>query len=150
MKRMAMLFAALVAAVKVAAPAAAPAPVPLVRAHSHNDYEQKRPLLDALDHGFCSVEADIHLVEGRLLVAHDLNQTQPDRTLEVLYLEPLRQRVKRNSGWVYLNGPRVWLLIDIKSDAEKTYAALREVLKSYADIVTVFRSGKIETNALTV
>ena len=27
-------------------------PVPLVHVHAHNDYEHKRPLLDALDHGF--------------------------------------------------------------------------------------------------
>ena len=27
-------------------------PVPLIHAHAHNDYEHKRPLLDALDHGF--------------------------------------------------------------------------------------------------
>jgi len=39
---------------------------PLPQAHSHNDYEQKRPLLEALDHGFCSVEADVFLVEGSL------------------------------------------------------------------------------------
>ena len=30
------------------------------------------PLFDALEQGFCSVEADIHLVDGKLLVAHDL------------------------------------------------------------------------------
>jgi hypothetical protein len=29
----------------------------LTRAHAHNDYHHPRPLLDALDHGFCSVEA---------------------------------------------------------------------------------------------
>src|SRR5207237_4622701 len=43
------------------------AAVPLIHAHAHNDYEHTRPLLDALDHGFCSVEADIHLVDGKLL-----------------------------------------------------------------------------------
>ena len=35
----------------------------LERAHAHNDYEHPRPLFDALDHGFKSVEADIWLVE---------------------------------------------------------------------------------------
>src|SRR5688500_5296112 len=56
--------------------------VPLTNAHAHNDYEHPRPLLDALDRGFCSVEADIHLVEGRLLVAHDRDKVRPERTLE--------------------------------------------------------------------
>lgn len=39
---------------------------PLPRAHAHNDYEHARPLLDALDHGFTSVEADVWLVDGEL------------------------------------------------------------------------------------
>ena len=34
---------------------------PLGQAHAHNDYYHKRPLLDALSHGFCSVEADVFL-----------------------------------------------------------------------------------------
>ncbi|MEU9588105.1 hypothetical protein AB0D70_32420, partial [Streptomyces werraensis] len=58
---------ALVAAgalVLMAAPASAAGAQPLPRAHAHNDYEHDRPLLDALDHGFTSVEADIYLVDG--------------------------------------------------------------------------------------
>src|SRR5687767_16008437 len=65
--------------------------IPLVQAHAHNDYEHSRPLLDALAQGFCSIEADVHWVAGRLLVARDRKDTKPERTLERLYLEPLRQ-----------------------------------------------------------
>ena len=118
------------------------APTPLVRAHAHNDYQHERPLLDALDHGFCSVEADIHLVDGALLVAHDLDQCRPDRTLEALYLDPLRGRVAKNGGRVYPDGPGFTLLIDIKSGTEDTYAALHDVLEGYADILTEFRKKK--------
>ena len=50
---------------------------PLAQAHAHNDYEHPRPLLDALDHGFTSVEADVWLVDGELLVAHDLATSGP-------------------------------------------------------------------------
>lgn len=32
--------------------------IPLARAHAHNDYVHTRPLLDALEHGFTSIEAD--------------------------------------------------------------------------------------------
>ena len=125
------------------------APKPLRHAHAHNDYEHKRPLFDALECGFCSVEADVWLVEGRLLVAHDRNQVKPERTLQSLYLDPLRERARRNGGRVYPNGPDVILLVDVKSDAGQTYSALREVLKNYADILTVFRSGNVTTNAVT-
>jgi hypothetical protein len=123
---------------------------PLIQAHAHNDYEHARPLLDALDHGFCSVEADIWLVDGKLLVAHDRNRVKPERTLEALYLDPLRDRVKQNRGRVYQDGPCCSLLIDVKSDAEMTYAALQDVLRRYADVLTEFDGNKVKTNAITV
>jgi hypothetical protein len=123
--------------------------VPLIHTHAHNDYEHKRPLLDALDVGFCSVEADIYLVDGKLLVAHDRSDVKPERTLQALYLDPLRERVKANGGRVYRDGPSVTLLIDVKSQSEATYKVLREVLKEYAPMLTIFREGKIEENAVT-
>src|SRR5579863_3505263 len=90
---------------------------PLPSAHAHNDYLHERPLLDALDHGFTSVEADIFLVQGKLLVAHDIAALRPERTLAALYLDPLRQRIRNHDGWVYDKGRSLTLLIDIKSDA---------------------------------
>ena len=125
-------------------------PPPLTRAHAHNDYEHTRPLFDALEHGFCSIEPDIWLVDGKLLVAHDRDKARPERTLQALYLDPLRERVHRNGGRLYPAGPPAMLLIDVKSDAEKTYTALREVLKQYADMLTIFREGSVQTNAITV
>lgn len=123
-------------------------PVPLTRVHAHNDYEHKRPLFDALDHGFCSVEADIYLVEGQLLVAHERSQVRPERTLQALYLDPLRQRVKSNGGRVYPNGPEVVLLIDLKTDWRRIYPVLRGVLKGYADMLVTFHDGVKQTNAI--
>src|SRR6267378_249318 len=79
-------------------------PTPLTQVHAHNDYMHTRPLMDALDQGFCSVEADIFLVDGKLLVAHTRTMTKPERTLQALYLDPLRERVKKNRGRVYPNG----------------------------------------------
>ena len=40
--------------------------------------------------------------------------------------------------------------MDIKSDAEKTYSALRDVLQQYADMLTEFRPDATETKAVTV
>jgi hypothetical protein len=123
-------------------------PAPLIAAHAHNDYLHQHPLLDALDQGFCSVEADIYLIDGKLLVAHDRSMTKPERTLQALYLDPLRARIRQNGGRVYRNGPEVTLLIDLKTDWRATYPVLREVLKEYADIFSTFRDGKRETNAV--
>jgi glycerophosphoryl diester phosphodiesterase len=129
--------------------AADPSPIPLTRAHAHNDYEHTHPLFDALAEGFCSVEADIYLVDGQLLVAHDRDQVSPTRTLESLYLDPLADRIRRNGGRLYKGGPPAILLIDVKSDAEPTYRVLRQVLLKYTNIFTRFADGQIATNALT-
>ena len=124
--------------------------VPLQRVHAHNDYEHKRPLFDALDQGFCSVEGDIHLIDGKLLIAHSTIDLNSKRTLQSLYLDPLRARIKQNGGRVYPNGPECVLLIDFKTAGEPAYAVLKEVLKEYSEFITVFRDGKKETNAITV
>ncbi len=125
-------------------------PTPLRRGHSHNDYEHKRPLLDALDEGFCSIEADIYLVDGKLLVAHDLKDVKQERTLEALYLEPLAERARRNGGRVYPGGPSVTLLVDVKSEADTTYKALDLVLGKYPKLLTRFTRQRVETNAVTI
>jgi hypothetical protein len=101
--------------------AAAAAPL----AHSHNDYEQPRPLLDALALGFDSVEADVWLVDGGLLVAHEASQVQSGRTLESLYLDPLR---------AHPPGRPLILLIDVKTEAVATYGVLDAVLEKYPDL----------------
>lgn len=113
------------------------------QAHAHNDYLHSRPLLDALDHGFCSVEADIFLVDGKLLVAHSRLELDASRTLQSLYLDPLKSRVAQGDGRVHRNGPAsIWLLIDIKSDAESTYQALHEVLAGYQEILARVDNGR--------
>lgn len=121
----------------------------LPQVHAHNDYAHKRPLFDALDHGICSVEADVFLVDGRLLVGHTRHQLKRRRTLERLYLNPLRKRVRRNGGRVYRNGPPFTLLIDLKSKALPTYQAVSAVLKQYSDIFTSFHNGVADPKAVT-
>ena len=126
------------------------APKGLAQAHAHNDYEHARPLLDALDHGFCSGEADIHLVDGELLIAHDAEDVRADRTLQKLYLDPLRKRIRANRGRVHRDQPAFHLLIDIKTAGEPTYRALHDVLAHYADMLTTYRNGQIETKPVSV
>jgi hypothetical protein len=130
--------------------AAEPTIVPLRQAHAHNDYTHPRPLLDALAQGFGSVEADLFLTPDGLLVGHDAKELKPGCTLETLYLDPLRERIKTHNGWVYTPGFTFWLLIDVKTEAEATYAALHEVLGRYDDILSVRRDGKFEPNAVTI
>ncbi len=124
--------------------------VPLERAHAHNDYEHERPLHDALGHGFKSVEADVWLVDGELLVAHDRALVQPERTLESLYLEPLRREIKANGGSAHEGDPDYFtLLVDIKSEDVATYQALHEELQKYRRMMTTFEAGRVKNGAVT-
>lgn len=129
---------------------AEPCPFLVARGHAHNDYAHERPLLDALALGFCSVEADINFVNGQLLVAHSLEQTRPERTLQRLYLDPLRERVRANGGCVHVGGRQFWLLIDIKTDSAATYAVLHEALEQYADMLTTYKGSEVTPGAVTV
>jgi hypothetical protein len=124
--------------------------VPLLHAHAHNDYLHNRPLLEALDHGFASVEADVFLVGDKLCVAHESSKTTADKTLQSLYLDPLQQRVKENGGHVYRNGSRFILLIDLKTKTEPTYQRLHEILAGYQDMLTTFDSQGRKDKAVTV
>jgi hypothetical protein len=116
---------------------------PMDRAHAHNDYVHARPLLDALDRGFGSVEADVYLVDGALLVAHDRDSVRAGRTLESLYLDPLRTWIQARDGRVFANRPPLTLLIDVKSDADSAWRALEPVLRRYGDIVTSWHGASV-------
>jgi len=121
----------------------------LTRAHAHNDYEHARPLLDALDHGFGSVEADVYLVNGDLLVAHNREDVRADRNLEKLYLSPLKKRFDDKKE--ILPGLKTLiLLIDIKGEALPTYQLLEKQIEPFKPMLTVFEGDEIKTNAVTI
>ncbi|MFI9587550.1 phosphatidylinositol-specific phospholipase C/glycerophosphodiester phosphodiesterase family protein [Streptomyces sp. NPDC052236] len=123
---------------------------PLRRAHAHNDYLHERPLHDALSHGFTSVEADIFLVDGELLVAHEPAHLDPTRTLRSLYLDPLLARVRANHGSVYRGYHRpVQLLIDIKTDGAAAYLELDRQLRHYRAMLSTYAYGQVRLGAVT-
>lgn len=120
------------ARVREALPAPRPAPATphriLPRAHAHNDYLHTRPLLDAVDAGFTSVEADIVLRDGVLHVAHEEASIRPGRTLASLYLEPLAELVA--SGRPLTAGKPFQLLVDIKDQPLASYQAIEAALQA--------------------
>ncbi|SEW24975.1 hypothetical protein SAMN05428988_3587 [Chitinophaga sp. YR573] len=120
----------------------------LPNAYAHNDYWHKRPLFDALDNGFTYVEADVYLRKGQLVVAHMLPVLQPSRTLDKLYLNPLSDHFKNDS--MGMNYPRITLMIDIKSDPEKTYQALADLLHRYESLLSYYENGTLYKRAVTI
>lgn len=143
-RRILCTFLALCALLFTGATAANAGARPLARAHAHNDYEHERPLFDALSHGFTSVEADIYLVGGELLVGHDPEDLVPGRTLQSLYLDPLARLTR--AGKVR----KLQLLVDIKNTGAATYTELDRVLRSYRKMLTSYRNGRVHRDSVTV
>ncbi|MFJ8776379.1 phosphatidylinositol-specific phospholipase C/glycerophosphodiester phosphodiesterase family protein [Streptomyces microflavus] len=160
-RRRALTVTLATAAAVIAAPAgvaaASPAavgrpsgPRPLRHAHAHNDYLHPRPLYDALAHGFTSVEADIFLVDGELLVAHDPAGLDPRRTLAALYLDPLRALVRAGRGGVHPHHRApLQLLIDIKADGVAAYRELDRQLARHRSLFTRYHHGRVRPGAVT-
>lgn len=117
---------------------------PLIQGHAHNDYWHPWPLFDALNHGFVSVEADVHLLQGELRVGHSPEEATADRSLKKLYLDPLKERAHSKDA------PPVTLVIDVKSDPEATYAAIIKLLANYHEILTSWHDNQVEARAVTV
>jgi len=125
--------------------------IALPNAFSHNDYRHIHPLADALENGFTNIEADVFLKDERLIIAHIDPFFKRRRTIEALYLEPLKERITANSGQVYKGYDHpVILMIDVKTGANNTYSALIPVLEQYKSILTRYDHGKIFPGAVTV
>ena len=137
---------------KLQVPPIKPNVTPLPNAHAHNDYEQSRPLWDALDQGFTSVEADVYLINDTLFVSHERPSfNNSAHTLENLYLKPLAERIRQNNNQVYAGykGP-FYLMIDFKTEAESTYKALEKLLHNYSSILTSYKGNSPKAGAVTL
>lgn len=106
-------------------------------AHSHNDYEQPNYFKEAYNAGFGSMEADIYLVNGTLLVAHNKKDVNPARTLAGMYLTPLARHVRENKGSPYINPQaQLELLIDLKDPKDSpAYQKTVALIRSYKDLL---------------
>lgn len=123
--------------------AAAQEPV-LVHGHAHNDYAHKRPLFDALENSFGSVEADIFWYGGQIKVAHIPLGLSSKKTLDELYLHPLDSIIKLNGGTVYKGQTTpLILMIDFKDAGAVLYPALQEAIKPYHNWLTLYQGDSI-------
>ena len=116
----------------------------LPNGHSHNDYTRDRPLYDALDNGFTSIEVDVYLHENRMVVTHDNKLLDEKPTIQELYLDPLKSIIKHNDGTVFQNSnAQLVLMVDLKSEKVTTYYALKDIFTAYLDIIEWYDSSKL-------
>ena len=95
--------------------------------HSHNDYLQTVPFWTGFGAGASSIEIDVILKDGKLMVAHEPETIDPRRTIESLYMDPIAGGLK--SGLI--PSFNFHLLIDLKTAAHPTLDVLLEVMKPY-------------------
>ncbi|EWC45307.1 hypothetical protein DRE_00706 [Drechslerella stenobrocha 248] len=132
--------------------------------HSHNDYWQEVPFYKAISVGAISVEADVYLRDGDLLVGHEEAALSPNRTLRSLYINPIIETLERqNPESKYTNETHcgifdqschrsLYLWVDVKEQPEKIWpivvaqlAPLRE-----RDWLTKWDGKKIIPGLVTV
>lgn len=106
------------------------------RVFAHNDYEGEVPFYTsyALQIGY--IEADVFLQDGKLMVAHHQHEIRDDRTLEHLYLDPLRKVLARNKGFAYADTARaLTLMIDLKTEGVSTLNAIVKALSKHPTLM---------------
>jgi hypothetical protein len=81
---------------------------------------------------------------------------KPEKTLEKLYLDPLLERVRKNttSGFmktrVFPGGPPFTLLIDFKTNGSEIYKRLQQVLPRYKEMLSRVENGTYLKGAVTI
>lgn len=97
-------------------------------AHAHNDYLHPTPFYSAFNTGFGSIEADVYPINNELFVAHGKSEIQKERTLKRLYLDAIKNELKKNPE------RQLNLLVDIKenyAEALKILIVQLKPLKKY-------------------
>lgn len=111
--------------------------------HSHNDYEQIRPLEAALDNGFRSVEVDIFIHKGRVVVSHIPLGLRLKGDIETLYFKPLQERIRRNGGTVYSNDSTTFIIyLDCKNGGNH-WTELRKIMDRYKEMFMKWEGDKV-------
>ncbi|ODH51054.1 hypothetical protein GX48_02839 [Paracoccidioides brasiliensis] len=128
-------------------------PIPV---HSHNDYWRDLPFYSALSAGCMSIEADVWLYDGELLVGHDQSSLTRSRTLQSLYIDPIMDVLRRQNphnpylseetrNGVYDADPSqtLYLFIDVKTSGPKTWPHVIAALEPlrHANYLTTLRNN---------
>ncbi len=139
MNRVKIILIGIVCCIQTISVTAQITPIP---GHSHNDYNREKPLIGALELGYRSIEVDIYLHKGKLRVSHDPFGLDKKPTLQELYLAPLLIITRTEAAKYALDSlmPLI-IMIDFKSDAEDTYAALKPFLEMYKEMLTITGEG---------
>ncbi|MFC5624391.1 alkaline phosphatase [Algoriphagus winogradskyi] len=99
--------------------------------HSHNDYLQTVPFWTAYGAGATSIEVDLILQDGILMAAHEVESIDSRRTIESLYLDPIKEGLKND----IIPSINFHLLVDLKTEAYSTLEVLEQSMLNYQDVL---------------
>lgn len=118
--------------------------------HSHNDYARCVPFYQAYAQHVASIEADLFLHDGVLLVGHDEEDLRADLTFEKLYVEPLVELFARNGGQAWRDSDEpLQLMIELKSETDPTLRAVTALLDRWPEVFDVRRNPRAVRIAVT-
>lgn len=125
-----VLFANL--ALCIVEPVLARAPM---QVHSHNDYRQRVPFYQAYAQQVASIEADVYLHKGCLLVGHDIEDLCPAMSFEDLYVKPLVTLFACNGGQAFRDSEcLLQLMVGLKSASEPTLRTVTGLLARWPEV----------------
>ena len=103
--------------------------------HSHNDYNRLAPFWEAYSQHCRSIEADVFLHKGQLLVGHEVKDLKKDNSFAVLYVEPIVRTFRSNGGCMWPDSKdRLQLMVELKSPTEPALSEVIKLLKQYPDV----------------
>ena len=103
--------------------------------NSHNDYNQAVPFYQAYSQKVQSIEIDLFLKDGLLIVGHDFENLKEYDTFDRLYVEPVKSLFVINGGraWKDSNN-RLQFLVEIKSDSHTTMQKLVDTFAANQEV----------------
>ncbi|MBR0285700.1 MAG: alkaline phosphatase [Bacteroidales bacterium] len=103
--------------------------------HSHNDYNRTAPFWEAYSQHCQSIEADVFLHNGELLVGHEVEDLKPENSFLRLYVDPIVRTFRANGGKMWAGSQdRLMLLVELKSATEPTLTEVIEQLEEFPDV----------------
>ena len=103
--------------------------------HSHNDYNRTAPFWEAYSQHCRSIEADVFLHEGQLLVGHELEDLKTENSFLRMYVDPIVRTFHANGNRMWAGSDdRLMLLVELKSATEPTLAEVVRQLEQFPDV----------------
>ena len=103
--------------------------------HSHNDYNRTVPFYEAYSQHCTSIEADVFLQDGQILVAHNREDVSADKSLREMYMEPIARIFRSNGGRMWEDSEdRLQLMVDLKT--AESLPGVVALAEEYPDVFT--------------